>query len=377
MPISDLASLVQFGGGETVARRARPETRASAARPATSGDGPSLSNSHNFIGVEPDRLHTLTGSHRRMAFVLACEVRALAKDFGLERLGFLTLTIGGKQSPCQADLQERFHSFETNELVNRYSRSIWVVERGTKNGRLHMHGVVVCGCDIRTGVDFERIGGGDYRSANLALRSEWAFWRKTARAYGFGRTEVLPVKTTVEGVAYYLGGYIGKNVKHRVEFDKGARLVHYGGFGPGERRASTRLAWNTDNAWLWRQKLAAFAQRMGVKDFADLQKAFGPRWAWHLQGSIIAEHITGEFPSEAVARREVDADSVREAKLGFAKFGAGQVYAREFALEVLCILLAVRRVVQHGVAVVEDGFLGDLFRLVGARSCSLSPPRSG
>lgn len=34
--------------------------------------------------------------------------------------------------------------------------------------------------------------------------------------------------------------------------------------------------------------------------------------------------------------------------------------ARELALEVLGVLLAVHRVVQHGVAVVEDGFFGDL-----------------
>ena len=34
--------------------------------------------------------------------------------------------------------------------------------------------------------------------------------------------------------------------------------------------------------------------------------------------------------------------------------------AGEFAFEVLRVLLTVQRVVQHGIAVVEDAFLGDL-----------------
>jgi hypothetical protein len=267
---------------------------------------------------------------------LAFEIQALAREFGIERLGFLTLTF--KENLLDLKRANRkINSLGAGVLKGRYRRWVVVPER-QERGAVHFHLLVVLDADIRTGADFEAFEREDYRSANKALKAEWRFWGNdkhpgAAAAYGFGRTELLPVKSTADGIAYYLGGYIGKHVRHRLDFDKGARLVRYGGYGPGDRKASARLAWNTDNAWLWRHKLAAFAQRMGLKDFADLQKAFGPRWAWHLQGAIIAEHITGVFPSEAVARRSVDADSVIEAKLAFALYAAGKVYACEFPLD--------------------------------------------
>jgi len=288
-------------------------------------------SSNNSIQTPPEKVNLLTGGHKRSAFVLAFEIMALARQFGIERLGFFTLTFADLVLDL-AEANRRFNSLNTNVLKGRYCRAVAVPER-QKSGRVHFHLLVVLGADIRTGCDFEAFERGDYRSANKALRSEWAFWRKTAPLYGFGRHELLPVKSNSEGIARYVGKYISKHVRERVLTDKGARLVRYIGFGPGERKASCRLAWNTDNAWLWRHKLAAFAQRMGLKDVADLQKAFGPRWAWHLQGAIIAEHVTGVFPSEAVARRSVDFDSVLEGKLAFAKFGSGRVYAREFALD--------------------------------------------
>jgi hypothetical protein len=277
------------------------------------------------------KVNVLTGGHKRSAFVLAYEIMALAREFGIERLGFFTLTF----ADLVLDLGEanrRFNSLNTHVLKGRYKRAVVVPER-QKSGRVHFHLLVVLDADIRTGCDFEAFERRDYRSANKALRSEWAFWRKTAPLYGFGRHELLPVKSNSEGIARYVGKYISKHVRERVGSDKGARLVRYLGFGPGERKASSRLAWNTDNAWLWRHKLAAFAHRLGLEDFADLQKAFGPRWAWHLQGSIIAEHITGEFPSEAVAKRSVVADAVLQTKVEFAKYAAGKVYDRTMTLD--------------------------------------------
>ena len=80
-------------------------------------------------------------------------------------------------------------------------------------------------------------------------------------------------------------------------------MVSYIGFGHGGRRASSRLAWNTEKGWLWRRKLAAFAGRNGAKDTDDLVKLFGPRWAYHLQAVILAERLDECYPSRACAER--------------------------------------------------------------------------
>ena len=66
--------------------------------------------------------------------------------------------------------------------------------------------------DIRTGFHFAAVKRGDYRSASAYLRREWRFWRATAPKYGFGRTELLPIKKTAEGVAKYVGKYIAKHI---------------------------------------------------------------------------------------------------------------------------------------------------------------------
>jgi len=279
---------------------------------AHAGGGPSLpclsSNNSTEGGgkTELSKVNLLTGGHKRSAFVLSWEIMALAKEFGIERLGFFTLTFAERVVELK-EANRRFDSLNSHVLKSRYLRGVVVPER-QRSGRVHFHLLVVLRADIRSGSDFEAFERGDYRSANPVLRAEWAFWRKTAPKYGFGRHELLPVKSTAEGIARYVGKYISKHVRERSEGDKGARLVRYLGYarGQGQRKASCRLAWNTDNAWLWRHKLKAFAERNGAQDTDDLVKMFGPRWAYHLQAEILAERVDEVFPSQACGERSVD-----------------------------------------------------------------------
>jgi len=265
---------------------------------------PCLSSNNSNEGVEdiaPAKVNLLTGGHKRSAFVLTWELLALAKEYGIERLGFLTLTF----ADLVLDLKEanrRFNSLNTGVIKGRYCRAVKVPER-QRSRRLHFHLVVVLGADIRTGFDFEAIKRRDYRSANPRLRAEWAFWRKTAPEYGFGRTELLPVRSCAEALARYVGGYIGKNVRERVDGDKGARLVSYIGFGKTGRKGSCRFGWANDNGWLWRHKLAAFAARHGARDTDDLAKIYGPRWAYMLQSQILAERLDECYPSRICAEK--------------------------------------------------------------------------
>ena len=73
-----------------------------------------------------------------------------------------------------------------------------------------------------------------YRSANPALRSEWAYWRETARLYGFGRTELPPVKTNSEGLSRYVGKHIAKNIEGRREAEGGS-FLRMGTSGTGKQ----------------------------------------------------------------------------------------------------------------------------------------------
>ena len=248
-----------------------------------------------------------------MAFVLRTEIQNLAKDFGIERLGFLTLTFADRVV-CIREAQKRFRSLCTHVLRLRYTRCIGVWER-QKSGRIHFHLIVVNDSDIRTGFDFAGIANRDYHTASPAIRAEWAFWRKTAPKYGFGRTELLPVKSSADGIAFYVGKYVSKHVGQPTETDKGARCVRFIGYKPGQRRSSPRFSWNTQNSWLWRQKLASFCRVYRLKDTDAIKSKFGPRWAYNLQGIILAMEVGQDavWPSETLERQEKGKADYREA----------------------------------------------------------------
>ncbi len=240
---------------------------------------------------------------------------------------------GRRQDPPPiSELQRRFNSLRSNVLSDRYKQGVFVVERGEQNNRLHFHSLVVLDADIRTNeagtgpVDFEAFKKGDYRTASRKLRSEWAFWRKTAPFYGFGRTELLPVKSTAEGIARYVGGYIKKHVGHRAASDKGKRMIRFLNYGAGDRKASSRLAWNSERSWLWRQKVGVWAKRFKLGSMDDIKDVCGPRWAYLFQQQILGQHLAADTvaPSERAAVEAIDQWVSYEARIGNAKFGERQ-----------------------------------------------------
>jgi hypothetical protein len=217
---------------------------------------------------------------------LQVNVQAFVERHGIERVGFLTLTFAEHILDAR-EAQRRMHSLVSNVLKPRYREAIRVIER-QKSGRIHYHLLVALDDDIRTGVDFNAMfpekGSGmtpDYRSAPTALRREWVFWRATAKRYGFGRTELAPVRSSGQAIGRYVGKYIAKHLEHREERDKRLRLVSY--LGP--RVASTRFAWASGGAAQWRLKLSAFVTMLfesgaiGSPTMGAMRLRFGPRWA--------------------------------------------------------------------------------------------------
>lgn len=237
---------------------------------------------------------------RKSEFKVKCEVMALFDKFGLDRIGFLTLTFADDVQDHK-EATKRLNSLITGVLRERYAQCIRVSER-QKKGRWHFHLVVVCQQDIRRGVDFEAIKNRQYKQgANEALRAEWAFWRTTAKKYGFGRTELLPVKKTGEALAAYVAKYISKGFAYRQPQDKGMRLYSVIG---GSRVCSSRFSFYSPKAIQWRQKVAMWVAswsgvfaRVAVSGghepvemltYDDLPKFFGSKWAWRYRDQILA-----------------------------------------------------------------------------------------
>jgi hypothetical protein len=276
--------------------------RAVAGAPGEAGCSPAALPCLNTINCNEGKNNpseNLSAGHRKTAYALKLNVLWMIEKYGLPRIGFLTLTFA-RHVVNYKEAQKALHSLMTGVLKGRYVEYIIVMER-MDSGRIHYHLLVVMAEDIRTGFDFVAVKAGDYRSASAYLRAEWFFWRETAPKYGFGRTELLPIKKTAEGVSKYIGKYIAKHIGQRLEEDKGARLVRY---SKRANRVGIRFSWTSVGAFMWRSKLAAFCGmfRLNPDNYkATLKEWYGSNWIHHLQ-PVIASIKPPEFHPETESR---------------------------------------------------------------------------
>jgi hypothetical protein len=264
-------------------------------------------------------------NHVKSARALAENCRALVEKYGLERIGFLTLTFHDHVTEHK-EAQRRFNSLATHVLRDRYADYIKVSER-QQSGRWHFHLLVVLGEDIRTGFDFDaykaakRAGKLSTRrhwtkvygaSASARLREEWRFWREVGKRYAFGRVEMMPIKSTAEGVARYIGKYIGKHMHSRKLEDKGVRLV---ACSHGARVWRVRHAHNLSPH---RFKLRKLAAMIGVKSMEDFKARFGKHWGYILMPVLDLVYLDpDEVPS--MQHWEVEARSRGTSGMGVAE----------------------------------------------------------
>jgi hypothetical protein len=219
--------------------------------------------------------------YRKTSVALSHNVQEFASKYGLSKLGFLTLTFKDHITDVPT-ASKRFNSLATNVLNSHYKAWLKVMER-QKSGRIHYHLIVAMDFDVRENFDFAAVSNNDYSTANQNLRSEWSFWRSTAKKYGFGRTELLPIKSSQEAIGRYVGKYIGKHMMRRKDEDKGARLVSY---SKGSSVMNTKFSWVTEGAAIWRTKVKSFAyfisERTGCEPtFEGLREELGPKWAYN------------------------------------------------------------------------------------------------
>lgn len=230
----------------------------------------------------------LSPYHRRQAEALHLNVeRLIASAPDLGHIGFFTLTTKDNISNHE-EFQRRWNSFRTNYLSKSAHFGSWIgtyERQGAKAKHAwHIHLVVVVSQDIRTGCDFSEFEKRRYKTAPAYLRELWAELREKCEAYGFGRHELLPVKSTSEGLARYVGKYVSKHIGARQEEDKGKRLI------VASRdwvRHSCNFAWNNEGGQEWRRKLQIFARLIGCNSINQLSARLGPGWAYRYADSIM------------------------------------------------------------------------------------------
>jgi hypothetical protein len=178
--------------------------------------------------------------------------------------------------------------------------------------------VVVLTEDIGQGVNWEELEKGNYRSASPFLRKLWKDLRENLPNYGFGRSELLPVKSGPDAIARYVGKYISKHIGNRTEEQKGVRLVSY---SKGWLRNGCQFAWNTEGAAQWRRKLALFAERHGCTEFYQLSAKLGAGWAYRYAQDIVEidQVITADHFEAKSEGREITRPTYKDATITRAK----------------------------------------------------------
>lgn len=261
---------------------------------------PCLKNNNcdsDYLGSE-EHLRKLRLSVLKQGYALTLNVERFFDSVGVERVGFLTLTTPDHLSYWEKsgwdEASKRYHNFLRRVLPSIFGEGFkWVkVMEPTLKGRIHFHLLVDCGTDIRTGVDWEAFGNGDYRTAPKALRDAWAILRERAEAYGMGRCELLPIRTNVEACKRYVGKYLNKGLVQEwgvtwIDSSKKrpahSRRISY---SQGWRVARSSFAW-VEKGREWRKAVAHVADVMGFTGPKDFVQQWGEKWAYHHSTSIM------------------------------------------------------------------------------------------
>lgn len=246
---------------------------------------PCLFYSNNSTESLPKAGLKLTPYHRKQAFVLQENCKRFISMFGIDYVGFLTLTFADNCTDHK-EAQRRFNSLSSHFLRKTFLQYVLVKERQIR-GAWHYHLLVGLPENIRTGFNFDEVfpkkGRGKYISASPYLRSLWKELRDAMKRYGFGRSELAPIKSNEGVIADYVGKYIAANAegRHRAgyeEEDKGIRIVSY---SQKWNRSNSNFAWNTPGGKEWRRKAKRFTvEYLHLKEYDDLSRLLGSRWSY-------------------------------------------------------------------------------------------------
>jgi hypothetical protein len=214
-------------------------------------------------------------------------VAGFMKSAPIEQFLFCTFTFADDVKDSDESAR-RWKNF-TSVMADRYGNRWIKVHERHRDDKIHYHVIVDTGADVRRGFDFAAYSeakaafnrgdkGNGYKhtriygaAASPAWRKEKEFLKLTAKRYGFGRVEAVPIRKSGGASARYLSEYMSK--AHRSAIDKGVRLW---AMGSGVlRTASSKFSWVGNH---FRQKCQAFKVLFGQSP----ESKWGKHWAFSL-----------------------------------------------------------------------------------------------
>ena len=226
----------------------------------------------------------LAASFQKSQYLLGFTIDALFLRVAPSHVLFVTLTF---PKPIHSVRQAHRHlSSFFNKLRPRHRDYVWVLEP-QYTGRIHFHLLIPVGFDAHVGTDLEAWkdrGLHDdnvrylHASMNPLLRAEAKWWETTARRYGFGRVEVAPIHSTVEGVRKYLCKQDWRSGHWPFKERKSFR---FWGRSSGLSAGTIKFAWNSPGAQTCRRRLRDWAHQMGCETLDDLPEQLGKNWGYH------------------------------------------------------------------------------------------------
>jgi hypothetical protein len=230
----------------------------------------------------------------KSAFALRENVQAFIEQFGVEKIGFLTLTFAD-DVPDAKEANRRLNSLMTNFLGKQIPAYILIRER-QKRGSWHFHLLAALPFDVQAKGRWSKnkFGSGQkFSTANENLLGLWSSFRENMPKYGFGRHELLPVRKSGRHLASYLSKYIGKHMSSRSEADKGVRLVSIsrpvfdkdGNYVSGFLRKVGSVAsfgWHSPFMTKLRRKVAMVSSTFSCHSPAECLQELGKRWGYFI-----------------------------------------------------------------------------------------------
>ncbi len=265
--------------------------------------------------------------HRKKMYRIRRDIEWMAQEYGIERIGMLTLTIRENVTDGK-EFSRRFKSISTNVFNRLFHDWVRVFER-QKRGAWHVHVVIATKTDIRTGTDVVALNellkkkrdrkisrsayyAGVQRLASLNLRAMWKQFRalcavgkpqgkRRVRRYKFDAAHLLPIISTAQALAAYVSKYISKGFQNRRREDKGLRLM--GCSRRVSKVCSERFSWAEGAGRVWRCKLGDLAKMLNFTSSDDFTKALGCRWAYHIR-QVVDLLVLPHYPTMKEARAD-------------------------------------------------------------------------
>src|ERR1700737_1090416 len=196
------------------------------------------------------------GNNRRTQFVAEMNISCYIRFAGENQIMIGYLTCPGAQS--LVEFQRMWKSFLNGVLRKVFPSGMAVRERQSRTGDWHAHFIVHVGFNARSGYPWNSVKARDYRGVDERIRNLWKVLREKSEVYGFGRSNLEPLKSSGEAAARYVSKYLSKRTgsDKMVGEERCALFTVWG----TRRYCSDRFRWNTIRGRENRRRLSVIAR---------------------------------------------------------------------------------------------------------------------